>query len=210
MATTPTYSWPIPDDTDLVKDGAEAIRDLGNAIDTTVDGLPGAGLVHIQTTAFSGATAHSFGSDAAPIFTSDYTNYRIILDSVLSSTGPTFVDLRVRANTTDLSASNYIFQQGEFTGASTVASRSAAATSIRIGAIDDGANEISSFVIEMQNPQASKYTTIHSDNLYLAGGTGPVNISIKGYVFNTNAYNGFSILGSNNFSGTMSVYGYKK
>ena len=39
MAITPTYSWPLPDDTDLVKDGAEAIRDLGNAIDTTVDGL---------------------------------------------------------------------------------------------------------------------------------------------------------------------------
>jgi hypothetical protein len=38
MATTPTYSWPIPDNTDLVKDGAEAIRDLGNAIDTTISG----------------------------------------------------------------------------------------------------------------------------------------------------------------------------
>lgn len=36
MAVTPTYSWPTPDDTDLVRDGAEAIRDLGDAIDTTV------------------------------------------------------------------------------------------------------------------------------------------------------------------------------
>jgi hypothetical protein len=36
MATTPNYSFPTPDDTDLVKDGASAIRSLGTAIDTTV------------------------------------------------------------------------------------------------------------------------------------------------------------------------------
>lgn len=37
MATSPTYGWPEPNDTDYVKDGAEAMRDLGNAIDTTVN-----------------------------------------------------------------------------------------------------------------------------------------------------------------------------
>lgn len=36
MATTTNYSWTTPDDTDLVKDGASAIRSLGTAIDTTV------------------------------------------------------------------------------------------------------------------------------------------------------------------------------
>jgi len=36
MATTTNYSWTTPDDTDLVKDGAAAIRSLGTAIDTTV------------------------------------------------------------------------------------------------------------------------------------------------------------------------------
>ncbi len=36
MALSPNYSWPEPDDSDFVKDGALAIRDLGNAIDTTV------------------------------------------------------------------------------------------------------------------------------------------------------------------------------
>jgi hypothetical protein len=37
MATTPNYNWPTPDNTDLVKNGALAIRTLGDAIDTTVD-----------------------------------------------------------------------------------------------------------------------------------------------------------------------------
>ena len=36
MATTTNYGWETPDDTDLVKDGASAIRTLGSSIDTTL------------------------------------------------------------------------------------------------------------------------------------------------------------------------------
>jgi hypothetical protein len=36
MANTTNYNWETPDDTDLVKDGAAAIRTLGSAIDSTV------------------------------------------------------------------------------------------------------------------------------------------------------------------------------
>jgi hypothetical protein len=39
MATTTNYGWDTPDDTDLVKDGAAAIRTLGNSADTTVKNL---------------------------------------------------------------------------------------------------------------------------------------------------------------------------
>jgi|688.fasta_scaffold192137_2 hypothetical protein len=39
MATTTNYSWDTPDDTDLVKDGAAAIRTLGSSVDTTVKNL---------------------------------------------------------------------------------------------------------------------------------------------------------------------------
>ena len=39
MAVTPNYSWPIPVATDLVKDGYQAIADLGDAIDATVFAL---------------------------------------------------------------------------------------------------------------------------------------------------------------------------
>jgi hypothetical protein len=35
MASTPIYNWPTPDNTDLVRNGALAIRTLGDAIDTT-------------------------------------------------------------------------------------------------------------------------------------------------------------------------------
>jgi hypothetical protein len=39
MANTTNYNWETPDDTDLVKDGAAAIRTLGNSIDTTTKAL---------------------------------------------------------------------------------------------------------------------------------------------------------------------------
>lgn len=39
MANTTNYSWETPDDTDLVKDGAAAIRTLGSSIDTTTKAL---------------------------------------------------------------------------------------------------------------------------------------------------------------------------
>jgi hypothetical protein len=37
MALSPNYSWTEPNDSDFVKNGADAMRVLGNAIDTTVN-----------------------------------------------------------------------------------------------------------------------------------------------------------------------------
>ena len=39
MATTTNYGWTTPNDTDLVKDGAAAIRTLGSSVDTTTKNL---------------------------------------------------------------------------------------------------------------------------------------------------------------------------
>lgn len=41
MATTTNFGWETPDDTDLVKDGAAAMRTLGGAIDTSLVDLKG-------------------------------------------------------------------------------------------------------------------------------------------------------------------------
>lgn len=39
MATSPNYGWSEPDDTSFVKQGAAAMRTLGDAIDTTVKSI---------------------------------------------------------------------------------------------------------------------------------------------------------------------------
>jgi hypothetical protein len=41
MANTTNFNWETPDDTDLVKDGAAAIRTLGSSIDTSFVDLKG-------------------------------------------------------------------------------------------------------------------------------------------------------------------------
>jgi len=50
MATSTNYGWTEPDDTAFVKDGASAMRTLGNAIDTTVNKIEN----------FKGEVVHSF------------------------------------------------------------------------------------------------------------------------------------------------------
>lgn len=50
MATTTNYGWTTPNDSDYVKNGALAMRTLGNAIDTTVDKIEN----------FQGANPHPF------------------------------------------------------------------------------------------------------------------------------------------------------
>jgi hypothetical protein len=57
MATTTNYAWETPDDTDLVKDGAAAIRTLGSSIDTTTKALnPSTTLGDVE---FRSATANT-------------------------------------------------------------------------------------------------------------------------------------------------------
>jgi|TARA_R110000868_G_scaffold135640_1_gene348210 hypothetical protein len=39
MPSTTNFGWSTPADTDLVKNGANAIRTLGNSIDTTTEDI---------------------------------------------------------------------------------------------------------------------------------------------------------------------------
>ena len=74
MATTTNYSFPTPDDTDLVKDGASAIRSFGTAVDTQIKDLsPGttAGDIDYYTTSTAKARV-GIGTNGQ-ILTSDGT-----------------------------------------------------------------------------------------------------------------------------------------
>jgi hypothetical protein len=69
MATTTNYGWDTPDDTDLVKDGALAMRDLGQDIDTSLYGIVGGnakvGMHLLSTTTLSGASTTISGISQA-------------------------------------------------------------------------------------------------------------------------------------------------
>jgi hypothetical protein len=84
MATTTNNGWTTPDDTDLVKDGALAIRDLGQEIDTSV----GEGLLPWKTWAptLSGGWANGNGIYAAKYVQIGKTVHLNIYFSVGSTT----------------------------------------------------------------------------------------------------------------------------
>jgi hypothetical protein len=81
--TTPNYGWPVPTSTDFVKDGAQAIEDLGDAIDATVFGLGSGGLTLVSTTTIGSAVSSVTVSAA---FSATYDNYKIIVSNGAAST----------------------------------------------------------------------------------------------------------------------------
>lgn len=65
MATTTNYGWTTPDDTDLVKDGAAAIRTLGSSIDTSLVNLLGGTTGQVLTKSSGTDLDFAFAAPAA-------------------------------------------------------------------------------------------------------------------------------------------------
>jgi hypothetical protein len=65
MATTTNFDWETPDDTDLVKDGAAAIRTLGSSIDTSFVDLLGGTTGQVLTKASNTDLDFTFAAPAA-------------------------------------------------------------------------------------------------------------------------------------------------
>jgi hypothetical protein len=204
MATTPTYSWPIPDDTDLVKDGAEAIRDLGNAIDTTVDGLPGAGLVHIETTDSGGAVS-SLSLDN--VFSSDFKNYKVIISDISASVTPNLT-MRLRIAGSDDSTANYNYQSLAASASTVSATRTTNQTSINLGGIG-AANTL--VILDISDPFETNFTNIFSNHLFRPGtSSNQIRQLATGFALTT-SFDGFSLIPASGTVtiGNVSVYGYK-
>jgi len=100
MAVTPNYSWPVPVNTDYVKDGAEAIKDLGDAIDATVFGLPSGGMTLLSTTTLSGA------STTVSSISQAYTNLEIWVYGQTNASSDAGTQIRPNA------ATNLVFNTG--------------------------------------------------------------------------------------------------
>jgi len=120
MSTTSAYGWNIPDNTDLVKDGALAIRTLGNAIDTSMNtalGTKKAGMVLLNTTSFSAVASQSVND----VFSTTYDHYKILV--TLTNTVGEGVIFRYRVSGADNSTSNYFYESFSAFGTSTSAAK---------------------------------------------------------------------------------------
>ena len=105
MANTTNFGWETPDDTDLVKDGASAMRTLGNAIDTSLVDLKGGTTGQVLSKASN--------TDMDFTWVADQTGKikQIITASTTTSTAvasTTFTDTTLTATITPTSASSTI------------------------------------------------------------------------------------------------------
>jgi len=149
MANTTNFNWETPDDTDLVKDGAAAIRTLGSAIDTSLVDLKGGTTGQILSkatnadldytwitndvgdiTAVSAGTGISGGgtSGAITITNSMATEIAAKGDLIVGTGSATFDNLTVGANDTVLTADS-----STATGLKWVAAASGGMTLINTG-----------------------------------------------------------------------------
>jgi hypothetical protein len=208
MATTTNYGWTTPDDTSLVKDGASAIRTLGSSIDTSLNNALGtkkAGLVLLNTTSFSGVSSQSIGSDAAPLFTSAYKNYRIFVSGEGSTSTYTDLFLRLRANTTDATAADYYRYLIFRTDSSGSDSYTAPATSWSFGFLGGQRTIVSG---DISYPQVNDFTSFTSLSQGMGSSTS-IFVAHGGYHNVAAQYNGMTLFpSSGTMTGEVSIYGY--
>lgn len=196
MAVTPNYSWPVPVATDYVKDGWEAISDLGNAIDTTVAGL-GSGLKLIKTQTIGSAVSSVSVTSA---FSATYDNYKIIVSG--GTVGGDYLAIALGASTASYSSGGTL-SSFTSTGQSGV-NTNAGAKMLYMGYLGNP----HSSVIDVFGPYAANYT------YFTANFSGPTASGRSGGYHGVAAsYTDFTISansGGNITGGTIYVYGYQK
>lgn len=203
--TTPNYGWDVPTSTDYVKDGATAIETLGDDIDASLFSITGGknvGLVHINTTSFTTQSAVSLNN----VFTSAYSNYRIVLHISGKSTNGSMY-LRFRASGADNTASNYNYAGLLGRTTETIAYYGGAGQQLALFGFSNASQAFNSFdVINPQIALNTQFTTTgHGGDLstwfnVIGSGNHATNTQFDGISF---------IPSTGTISGTVQVFGYR-
>ena len=203
MPNTTNNNWPTPADTDLVKNGADAIRDLGNAIDTTLGVYAQSGFVKLNTTSFSAVSSQSIND----VFSATYDNYRIIITG--STSAGLELDMKLRVGGADASSSYFrgSYQVSSGGGSGVMYTGNSITTGMTIYK-EISASGYISIAFDVYRPFTSNGTSITglfqtSQSLYMA--------YFGGSHSTASSYTGFTLIpSSGTITGSVSVYGYNK
>jgi hypothetical protein len=224
MPNTTNFNWSTPADTDLVKNGASAIRTLGSAIDTSfVDfkggttgqvlkktsntdldvewGTVSSGLILINTTSFSAVASQSVND----VFSSTYDNYRIVCE--FSSSTDQEVFFRLRASGSDLTSNVYrIGQLNIGVGISGTFGSVNNTLTTQLTIVNNGNSFSSGFVADIIAPNKAQA------KFYNGQSTGRLGYWVISQIQQATAYTGYTIscTAATTLSGTISTYGYSK
>ena len=169
--------------------------------------LANSGLTYITQGTVSANTTLNFTS----IFTSAFNNYRVIFTPSARQTGPqNQINLRVRSGSTDLSTgAKYQWSRVFYYAAASGASGSVTANEIQCTDANGG---FVSFVFDIYAPNVAQETFVTGQTSIQQNTGGPFlfGTNFSAFVDNTTSYDGFSLIGTSNFSGTARVYGYRQ
>jgi hypothetical protein len=198
MAQTTNYNFEIPDDTDLVKDGALAMRDLGQDVDTQLftalgGDYPGLRLIKSQAIGSGVSSVTVTGA-----FSATYENYKIVVSGGVSSTAQE-ISMALGSEVSQyfgvLNIINYA------SNVNTIATNNNSAKWTWIG---EGNTSNNLCNIDVLNPFASKWTS------YQGGYMGTNNAGVvNGVQKSTTSFTAFTISVAGTLTGgTIYVYGY--
>jgi hypothetical protein len=201
MGNTANNNWPYPESTDLVKDGATAIENLADAIDTTLGVYsPATPMgVHLTTVSFSAVSSVSLPTGT---FTSTYANYQIVVNANLASS--TTLQFRMRLAGTDNTANSYVSQVIYGTGSSAVIGNVTSTTGILT---NNNASNLNPTIFNIYEPFVAQRTIVSSNwiNLNMTTGLSGIDHNVA------TAFDSLTLLtGTGNMTGSVSVYGFNK
>jgi hypothetical protein len=171
------------------------------------------GLNLINTTTFTGVSSVSLGSNASPIFSSTYDNYRIVFDTGSSTDAARTISLRMRANTTDDSTLFYSHANSgiDATGTAQNSSGASQSSSLIVSSAHFGGSRVVA-TFDLVNPFIAEQTFGVGINRGILSSGNLIHQSFSFQNANFTSFNGFTLLNSaGNFTnGRISVYGYGK
>ena len=156
------------------------------------------GLTLINTTSFSAVASQSIND----VFSSTYSNYRIIFDCSNSTSAS--MSFRVRVSGSDLTTNTYKY--GHYINAYTTSLSGDGSSSSSAWVIGYADGLSFTTTLDLINPQATKntfglYACAHNSATFAGGAL----------VNNSTSYTGFTIFGSaGTLTGTVRIYGYNQ
>jgi hypothetical protein len=205
MATTTNFGWETPDDTDLVKDGALAIRTLGSAIDTSLVDLKGGTTGQVLSKASNTDMDFSWVSDATGI---PATIFDAKGDIIAASAADTAARLAVGTNgqvlTADSTTSTGLKWATPAGGLTKITSSTfSAVSSVSVNNCFSSTYDHYRIIVEASASAAQdiaqRWRVSGSDNtssiydygyVYVTGTAGPTRASANNATSNSWAYNG--------------------
>ena len=190
MPTTTNFGWTTPADTDLVKNGASAMRTLGNGIDTSFLDLKG------------GSTGQILTKQTATDLDFTWTNPATYAPSLIKKTGRYYRSLHTTTATTAVTATvNTTYFTPIFFAASTSIDRIAISTgstfsgtsSVRLGVYNDSSGQPGSVAVDGGTVSCTAASTAYTVTVSTTLAAGIYWIALNSQTAaTTNTYNGWA------------------